>query len=79
MSLLLHFITKLVFFSVLTVVVLALLTWLTKKPKGDPNQQPPVSGEYPEDKLTYVDRISAKHPYSASRRDLKDEQDRRRA
>lgn len=78
MSLLLHLIAKLVFFSVLTVVVLALLTWLTKNPKSDPNL-PPIPGEYPEDKLRYLDRISAKHPYSSSRRQLKDEQDRRRA
>lgn len=77
MSLLLHLIAKVVFFSVVAVVFLALLTWLTKKPKGD--QAPPVSGEWPEDKLTYVDRISAKHPYSSSRRALKEEQDRRRA
>lgn len=78
MSLLLHFVAKLAFFSALAVIVLALLTWLTKTPKSDANS-PPVSGEYPEDKLTYVDRISAKHPYSSSRRALKDEQDRRRA
>ena len=78
MSILLHFIAKLIFFSILTVVVLALLTWLTKNPKGDPDT-PPIPGEYPEDKLRYVDRISAKHPYSSSRRALKAEQDRRRA
>lgn len=78
MSLLLHFIAKLAFFSVLAVIFLALLTRLTKKPKSDPNM-PPISGEWPEDKLTYVDRISAKHPYSSSRQALKDEQDRRRA
>ena len=78
MSLLLHFVAKVIFFSVLAVVVLGLLTWLTKTPKSDSNTQA-VPGEYPEDKLTYVDRISAKHPYSSSRRALKDEQDRRRA
>ena len=78
MSLLLHFVAKVIFFSVLTAVVLALLTWLTKTPKSDPNTQP-TPGEYPEGKLSYVDRISAKHPYSSSRQALKDEQDRRRA
>jgi hypothetical protein len=78
MSLLLHFVAKLIFFSILAAVVLALLTWLTKNPKNDPDTRP-IPGEYPEDKLTYVDRISAKHPYSSSRRALKDEQDRRRA
>ena len=78
MSLLLHFIAKIVFFSVLAVIVLALLTWLTKNPKSDPDT-PPAADEWPEDKLTHVDRISAKHPYSSSRRALQDEQDRRRA
>lgn len=78
MSLLLHFIAKLILFSVLAAVVLTVLTWLTKNPKSDPNT-PQILGEYPEDKLTYVDRVSARHPYSSSRRALKDEQDRRRA
>ena len=78
MSLLLHFIAKLIFFSVLAAIVLTLLTWLTKNPKSNSNT-PPIPGEYPEDKLTYMDRVSAKHPYSSSRQALKDEQDRRRA
>ena len=78
MSLLLHFAAKLIFFSVLTVIVLALLTWLTKNTKSNSNN-PLIPDEYPEDKLRHVDRISAKHSYSSSRRALQDEQERRRA
>jgi hypothetical protein len=77
MSLLLHIIAKGIFFSVLTVIVLTLLTWLTRT-KSD-QSRPPSSGEWPEDKGTHVDRISAQRPYSSSRRDLKDDQERRRA
>jgi hypothetical protein len=77
MSLLLHIIAKVIFFSVFGVVVLALLTWLTKT-RSD-QITPPSSGEWPEDKATYLDRISARRPFSSSRRDAKDEQERRRA
>ncbi len=76
MSLLLHILGNVLFFCVLGIVVLTLMTWLTKKPKS--NQiAPPSLGELPEDKATYVDRISARRSYSSSRPDLKDE--RRRA
>ena len=78
MSLLLHILGKAIFFFVLAVVVLTLLTWLTKKPKSD-QERPPSSGEWPEDKATHVGRILDGRPYSASRRDLEDEQERRRA
>ena len=77
MSLLLHIIVKLIFFAVLAVFVLILLTWFTKTNRS--GQAPPSLGEWPEDKATHVDRISARRPYSSSRRDLKDEQERRRA
>jgi hypothetical protein len=78
MSLLLDVVGKVILFSVVAVIVLTLMTWLTKKRKSD--QIPPTSsGEWPEDKATHVDRISAQRPYSSSRRDLKDEQERRRA
>jgi hypothetical protein len=76
MSLLLHIIAKLIFFSVLAVVVLALLTWLTRT-KSD-QIRPPSSGEWPEDKATHVDHISAGRPLSPTR-DTKGEQERRRA
>ena len=75
MSLLLHFIAKLIFFSVLTVVVLALLTWLTQRTGSDRTTRPSLS-ELPEDKGTYLNRISARRP-SSSGRDSKEE--RRRA
>ena len=78
MSFLLHIIGKVVFFFVLTVIVLTLLTWLTKKPKSD-QKTSLSSGEWPEDKATHVGRILNGRPYSASRRDLEDEQERRRA
>lgn len=35
MSLLLYFVAKLIFFSLFAIVVLVLLTWLTKKAKRD--------------------------------------------
>jgi len=75
MSLLLHIIGKLIFFSVLTVIVLTLLTWLTRTKSA---QTRPPSGEWPEDKATHVDRTSARRPMS-SRRDSKEEQERWRA
>jgi hypothetical protein len=75
MSLLLHIIGKVIFFSVLTVIVLTLLTWLTRT-KGA--QTKPSYGEWPEDKATHVDRISARRPMSSSR-DSKAEQERWRA
>jgi len=79
MSLLLHIIAKVIFYTVFGVVVLTLLTWLsfTKKTKSD-QITPPSSREWPEDKATYVDRISAPRPFS-SRRDSKGEQERWRA
>jgi hypothetical protein len=76
MSLLLHILGNVLFFSILAIVVLTVMTWLTKKP----NQIAPSSlGELPEDKAAYIDRISARRSYSSSRQDLKDEQERRRA
>ncbi len=77
MSLLLHIFAKVIFFTVLGVVVLTLLRWLTKA--GSDQTPPPSSDEWPEDKATHVDRISGRRPYSSSRRDLQDEQERRRA
>jgi hypothetical protein len=77
MSLLLRIIGNVIFYSVLAVIVLTLLTWLTRGRKSD--QKPPSSGEWPEGKATYIDRISARRDYSSSRQDLKDEQERRRA
>lgn len=77
MSLLLHIFGQVIFFTVLGVVVLGALRWLTKT-NSDPIR-PHSLGEWPEDKATYVDRISAHRPYSSSRRDLQDEQERRRA
>jgi hypothetical protein len=76
MSLLLHIVVKLIFFAVLAGVVLTLLTWLTRT-RSD-QIRPPSSGEWPEDKATYVDRISVRRP-SSSNRDSKKEQERRRA
>jgi hypothetical protein len=69
MSLLLHIVTKLIFFAILGVVVLTLLTWLTKKTTSDRMVLP---GEWPEDKATHVDRISLI-------RDYKEKTERRRA
>jgi hypothetical protein len=77
MSLLLHILGKVIFFTVLGVLVLIALRWLTKT-SSDP-VAPDSSGEWPEDKATYVDRISAHRPYSSSRRDLQNEHERRRA
>lgn len=78
MSFLLHILAKVIFFTVLGVVVLTLLRWFTKT-TGSDQIAPPPSGEWPEDKASYVDRISGRRPYSSSRRDLQDEQERRRA
>ena len=75
MSLLLHIVGKLIFFSVLTVIVLTLLTWLTRT-KSAPTR-PPLH-EWPEDKATHMDRISGRRPMS-SRRDSKEEGERWRA
>ena len=77
MSLLLHILGKVIFFIVLGALVLTGLRWLTKTSR-DP-VAPDSSGEWPEDKATYVDRVSAHRPYSSSRRDLQDENERRRA
>ena len=74
---LLHVIAKLLVYAGLAVVVLTLLTWLTRTKSGQ--TRPPSLGELPEDKTAYVNHISARHPYSSLRRDLKDEQKRRRA
>ena len=76
MSLLVHILAKVIFFSVLAVVVLTLLTWFTKNRSGQ--VMPPSSREWPEDKATYMDRISARRGFSSSR-DSKGEQERRRA
>jgi hypothetical protein len=76
MSLLLHIIGKVIAYAVLAVIVLRLLAWLSKN-KSDQIARP-SSGEWPEDKATHGNRISAR-PYSSSRQDLKDEQERRRA
>lgn len=77
MSLLLHILGKVIFFTVLGVLVLTGLRWFTKI--SSDTIPPDSSGEWPEDKATYVDRISAHRPYSSSRRDLQDEHERRRA
>ena len=77
MSFLLHFLAKVIFFTVLG-VVLALRRWFTKTTSSD-QIPPPASGEWPEDKATHLNRISGRRPYSSSRRDLQDEQERRRA
>jgi hypothetical protein len=69
MSLLLHIVGKLVFFAILGVVVLTLLTWLTKKTTSDRITSP---GELPEDKATDVDLVS-------SIRDSKENKERRKA
>jgi len=78
MSLLLHVLGNVIFFSVLAAVVLTLMTWLTKKPKNT-QISPPALAELPEDKAAYVDRISGRRSYSSSRQDLQNEQERRRA
>jgi hypothetical protein len=56
MSLLLHSVAKLIFFAILAVVVLTLLTWLTKKTGSD---KITPSSEWPEDKATSVNRVSS--------------------
>ena len=82
MSFLPHFLAKVIFLTVLGVVVLALLRWFTKTTSSD-QITPPATSEWPEDNATYVDPISNRRPhsssYSSSRRDLQDEQERRRA
>jgi len=75
MSLLLHFFGNFIFFVALGAIILTLLTWFTRTSRNA--RTPSSSGEWPEDKASHVNRISA--PYSSSRRDLKDEQERRRA
>ena len=77
MSLLLHIIGKVIFFTVFGVVVLTLLTWFTKNTKGDQTARSSLH-EWPEDKGTHVDRISARRPTSSAR-DSKREQERWRA
>ena len=51
MSLLLHILSKVIVFTVLGDFVLTLLTWFTK------SNQTPASGEWPEDKAAYPDRV----------------------
>jgi hypothetical protein len=77
MSLLLHIIGNLVFFFALGIAVLTVLTWFTKNTKSDQISRPSLH-EWPEDKTTHVDRISARRPTS-SRRDSKEERERWRA
>jgi len=77
MSLLLHILGKVIFFTVFGALVLIVLRWLTKNSSGP--STPDSSAEWPEDKATYVERISAHRPYSSSRRDLQNERERRRA
>ena len=73
---LLHIIGSVIFFSVLAVIVLTLLTWTTKSKS---EQKPTSLPELPEDKATHINRISAGRSYSSSRKALMDEQERRRA
>jgi hypothetical protein len=77
MSLLLHIIAKLIFFTVLGVGVLTVLTWFTKNNKSDRIARPSLH-EWPEDKATHVDRISGRRATSSAR-DSKREQERWRA
>lgn len=77
MSLLLHILGKVIFFTVLGVIVLAVLRLLTKTSSNQGTT--PSSEEWPENKAAYGDRISARRPYSSSRRDFQDQQARRRA
>jgi hypothetical protein len=77
MSLLLYIIGKLIFFSVLGVAVLTVLTWFTKQTRSDQIARPSLH-EWPEDKATHMDRISGRRPMS-SRRDSKEERERWRA
>jgi len=76
MSFLLHIAGKLLLFSVLAVVVLALLTWFTKT-RSDQTTRP-SSAESPEGKATRIDRTSPWRPASSSR-DSKKDQERWRA
>jgi hypothetical protein len=76
MSLLLNIVTKLIFFAVLAVAILTLLTWLSRTKTEQ--TRPRSLGEWPEDKASHVNRVS-EGSYSSSRQHLKDEQDRRRA
>jgi len=76
MSLLLHILGQVFFFTVLGVIVLTGLRWFTKTSGPTTSRS---LGEWPEDKASYVDRISAHRLYSSSRRDLQDEQERKRA
>jgi hypothetical protein len=69
MSLPLHIVARLIFFAILAVVVLTLLTWLTKKTRSD---KITPSSEWPEDKTAYVNRVS-------STQDSKEKKERRRA
>jgi hypothetical protein len=78
MSLLLHFLAKLIFYAVLAVITLTLVTWFTRPKSKTDQSTPPRLGEWPEDKAAHVDRISAQS-YSSSRRALQDEQEKRRA
>jgi hypothetical protein len=77
MSLLLHIVAKLILFAVIAVAILTLLTRLSRTKTEQ--TRPRSLGEWPEDKATYVNRISARRGYSSARQDLKDEQERRRA
>ena len=77
MSLLLHIIGKVIFFTVFGAVVLTLLTWFTKNTKSNQITRSSLH-EWPEDKGTHVDRISARRPASSAR-DSKREQERWRA
>ena len=73
---LLHIIGSAIFFSVLAVIVLTLLTWTTRS-KSEP--KPTSLAELQEDKAEHINRISAGRSYSAARQDLKREQEKRRA
>jgi ABC-type Fe3+ transport system permease subunit len=70
------FLLHLIAYSVLTVIILTLLTLFTRG-KTDKTSPPPL-GEWPEDKATHVNRVSG-GSYSSARRDLQQEQERRRA
>jgi hypothetical protein len=65
MSLLLHIVAKFIFFAILGAVVLTLLTWLTQKTTSNRIALP---GEWPEDKATYVDRVSIIRDYKEKER-----------
>jgi len=76
MSFLLHLAGKLLLFTVLAAVVLALLTWFTKT-RSDQSARS-SSGGSPEDKATRIDRTAAWRPASSTR-DTKKDQERWRA